>query len=61
MKSMGERYLRIYDVLLPAAYKADVWRYTVVYKYGGCYMDAGSITVRPLVELLRPEDEFVSS
>jgi hypothetical protein len=61
MKSMGERYLKIYDSLLPAAYQADVFRYSALYRNGGCYMDAGSFTVRPLAELLSPQDEFVSS
>lgn len=61
MRQMGERYLNVYDTLRPPAYKADVFRYSVIYHYGGCYMDAGSYTVRPLVEFLRPADEFVSS
>jgi mannosyltransferase OCH1-like enzyme len=56
MKSMGDRYLNVYDALLPPAFKADVWRYSVVYHYGGCYTDAGSITTRPLIEMLKPTD-----
>lgn len=48
MKEMGGDYLKVYDTLLPNAFKADVFRYTVVYRYGGCYMDAGSLGVKPL-------------
>jgi len=28
-----------YDNLIPGAYKADLWRYCVLYKYGGIYLD----------------------
>ena len=32
--------LMAYDRLLPTAFKADLWRYCVLYKYGGVYLDA---------------------
>jgi len=28
-----------YDNLVPGAYKADLWRYCILYKYGGIYID----------------------
>lgn len=28
-----------YDTLLPGAYKADLWRYAVIYQHGGIYLD----------------------
>ena len=28
-----------YDALIPGAYKADLWRYCVLYIYGGLYID----------------------
>jgi hypothetical protein len=31
--------LRAYDRLIPTAFKADLWRYCVLYKYGGVYLD----------------------
>jgi hypothetical protein len=31
--------LEAYDTLLPGAYKADLWRYCVLYKHGGIYLD----------------------
>jgi mannosyltransferase OCH1-like enzyme len=31
--------LRAYDSLIPGAYKADLWRYCVLYKMGGIYLD----------------------
>jgi mannosyltransferase OCH1-like enzyme len=31
--------LAAYDKLIPGAYKADLWRYCVLYKMGGIYLD----------------------
>jgi mannosyltransferase OCH1-like enzyme len=35
----NERVLKAYRKLIPGAYKADLWRYCILYKYGGIYMD----------------------
>jgi mannosyltransferase OCH1-like enzyme len=39
MESMGYNVLKAYNMLIPTAYKADLWRYCVLYKYGGIYGD----------------------
>ena len=31
--------LYAYDLLIPTAFKADLWRYCVLYKFGGVYLD----------------------
>ncbi len=31
--------LNAYNSLIPGAYKADLWRYCILYKYGGIYLD----------------------
>lgn len=31
--------LKAYNSLIPGAYKADLWRYCILYKYGGIYLD----------------------
>ena len=31
--------LEAFDTLIPGAYKADLWRYCILYKEGGIYMD----------------------
>jgi hypothetical protein len=40
--------LNAYDRLIPGAYKADLWRYCVLYIHGGIYLDIK----------LRPSDDF---
>jgi len=38
-KNFPTEVLYTYDKLKPGAYKADLWRYCVLYKYGGVYLD----------------------
>lgn len=54
---------RAYRRINPAygAARADFFRYLVVYRYGGVYLDIKSTTSRPLDQSLRPDDEFVLS
>ena len=40
--------LKAYDSLIPGAYQATLWRYCVLYKFGGVYMDVKVIGVTPL-------------
>ena len=37
--NFDEEVLSAYDKLIPGAYKADLWRYCVLYKNGGIYLD----------------------
>jgi mannosyltransferase OCH1-like enzyme len=37
--------LHAYDSLIPGAFKADLWRYCVLYKLGGIYIDIKYISV----------------
>jgi len=49
-----------YDKLLPGAYKSDLWRYCILYKYGGCYADSRTVPYVPLSEILEENDHFCS-
>jgi mannosyltransferase OCH1-like enzyme len=44
-KNFDENVLNAYDKLIPGAYKADLWRYCVLYKMGGIYLDIKYIPV----------------
>jgi mannosyltransferase OCH1-like enzyme len=50
-----------YDKLIPNAYKADIFRYSVVYINGGCYIDIGAIAINHLRDSIYPTDSFVTS
>lgn len=38
-KHYNNEVLHAFDSLIPGPFKADLWRYCVLYKYGGVYMD----------------------
>lgn len=49
--------LNTYDKLIPGAYKADLWRYCILYKYGGIYLDIKYIPVNGFKLLMLLEKE----
>lgn len=49
------KVLRAYDNLIPGAYKADLWRYCVVYIEGGVYADIKMGALVPLSKII-PSD-----
>ncbi len=52
-----QAYRRINPVYGPA--RADFFRYLLMYRYGGVYLDLKSTTERPLDDTLRADDEYV--
>jgi mannosyltransferase OCH1-like enzyme len=55
--NFNEKILNAYDSLIPGAYKADLWRYCILYKYGGIYLDIKYIPVNgfKFINLLEQE------
>jgi mannosyltransferase OCH1-like enzyme len=43
--NFDEEVLNAYNKLIPGAYKADLWRYCVLYKFGGIYLDIKYVPV----------------
>jgi len=60
IKENFKEYLYDYDILIPSAYKADLWRYLILYKFGGIYMDIGHLPLKPFSEIIDINDEFIS-
>jgi len=52
--------LEAYDTLIPGAFKADLWRYCVLYEHGGVYADSAMVNLIPLSKLIKADDEFIS-
>jgi inositol phosphorylceramide mannosyltransferase catalytic subunit len=50
-----------YSKLAIGAAKADFFRYAVLYKYGGVYVDIDGAIVRPLSEIIQDDDVAVLS
>jgi hypothetical protein len=53
--------LKAYDILLPGAYKCDLWRLCFLYLYGGVYVDCQTMPHKPLREILKPDTLFCSA
>ena len=49
--------LEAYNSLIPGSFRGDLWRYCIMYKYGGVYVDIKYHTYIPLIELIK-ESEF---
>lgn len=49
--------LETYNSLIPGSFRADLWRYAIIYKYGGVYIDIKYHTYIPLIDLIK-ESEF---
>jgi hypothetical protein len=50
--NFSKSVLKAFRMLKPGAYKSDLWRYCVLFKRGGVYMDVKFYPVVPLVDLL---------
>lgn len=56
--NFNQDVLDAYNLLKPGAYKADLWRYCIIYKYGGVYIDIKYHTYIPLIQLIK-DNEFI--
>ncbi|MEL6645389.1 MAG: glycosyltransferase [Pseudomonadota bacterium] len=55
----GGDVLRAYDLLKDGAFKADLWRYCLLYTQGGVYADIDMVCLTDLDHVLRPGDRLV--
>jgi mannosyltransferase OCH1-like enzyme len=60
VKKYGDnRTKQAYDMLIPGAYKADLFRLIVMYTSGGIYVDCKSIPLHPFRDLVYSEDQLI--
>lgn len=60
MKEFDVRVWKAYRRIIPGAFKADLWRYCVLYKYGGVYADIDTICIGRIDDFLSNTAEFVT-
>jgi mannosyltransferase OCH1-like enzyme len=51
--------LKVYNKLIPYAYKSDLIRYYILYKYGGVYIDSDFVSINGIQELYENNDFVV--
>jgi len=49
----SEDVVNAFDTLKPGAFKSDLWRYCILYKTGGVYLDIKYYSVLPLMNLIK--------
>ena len=52
-------YLNAYLSIIPGAYKADIVRLLLIYRYGGIYNDIGNKYLKPIHQYVNDNDELV--
>jgi|TARA_R110000744_G_scaffold298632_2_gene408232 mannosyltransferase OCH1-like enzyme len=58
-KNFQSNVLKAYDTLIPGAFKADLFRYCVLYVEGGVYVDADTICLEPLENIINNSDSLL--
>jgi hypothetical protein len=53
-----ESWSRAYNMSRNGAERADIWRYAVMYKYGGVYMDADMTAQKPLRKIIEQDADM---
>jgi inositol phosphorylceramide mannosyltransferase catalytic subunit len=61
LSAYGERILNLYQRIDIGAAKADFFRYAILYKKGGVYLDIDSLVASRLDDFILPGDEAVIS
>jgi hypothetical protein len=53
------KVVEAYDMLVPGAFKADLFRYGYLFIHGGCYFDDKIIPRESLRNIIQPDDELL--
>lgn len=57
--AFSQKIVDAYDILVPGAFKADLFRYGYLFIHGGCYFDDKTIARKSLREIIQPDDELL--
>ena len=57
--NFNEDVLNAYNNLIPGAYKADLFRYCILYITGGCYFDIKQILRVPLRKIIDKDEKII--
>lgn len=59
-EKFGERVGNAYNKIRAGAFKADLWRYCILYEYGGIFVDIDTICMNNIDDFLENEIEFMT-
>ena len=52
-ENFDQDVMNAFNILKPGAYKSDLWRYCILYKKGGMYLDIKYYSLVPLVNIIK--------
>ena len=58
-ENFEENVVNAYNKIIPGAYKCDLWRYCVLYIYGGFYADIDTLCMGKLNDLISDNIDFI--
>lgn len=61
LENYGHKHASIYSGLSHKAMKGDWWRYLIINKNGGVYMDIDTVCRKPLSSVLNLNNDFITS
>jgi hypothetical protein len=50
--------LKAYDMLIPGSYQCDLWRFCIIYLYGGVYADIKNGAIYPLKDIVQENTDY---
>ena len=59
-ENFDKHVFKAYDMLLPGAFKSDLWRCCVIYKYGGVYCDSRLLPIKGFDSFIENDLDFIS-
>ncbi len=59
-ENFSQDVVQTYNNIVPKAYKADLFRYCILYIHGGVYVDIKMVPMRPLNDIISNDLEFLS-
>lgn len=56
--TQDERIINAYNKLIPTAFKSDLWRYVILNKYGGVYLDFSHVSTKSYDYIINNDKEI---
>lgn len=54
-----QELLECYERIPPGAFRADIWRYCALYRFGGIYADIDTVCKYPMKKIIKENDQFI--
>lgn len=58
-KEYGEEWLNIFKNVPVAVMRGDIWRYLIIYKYGGIYTDLDTVCLSPISSWMKKDKNII--